>query len=529
MKKIGIVFVVILQALLCAAPLYASQLDEDVPGSTEVLVQGRLVDIRTVGKKLTFFPQYDDSVFDDYLISKLGDGTRYAVSLAEYRGPERICCGRAEQCRIALDADVTLEKPWTQTGETFEIVGVTYYVYENRKVKTGEWTDIPYPAECSHSVVVFGTNLRVAGTPEFGTVIAKVPQLRNSAAYNQTFTILPDGSYLAACTGTGRDKGITMYISRDKGATWSQHGNFSSKKNLVTNYCNLFTHRGAVYIMGVGPDREGLRICRSDDGGLNWTRAVDAESGLLFPGQFHTAPVPMAVADGRIWRACETYPDKDPLMVSAPEDSDLLLASNWTRTNTVGRASTLVDGNKMSGSIIEGNAVVAPDGKVVNLIRTNSTKTSAYATILHTEGVDSLWFDPETDWVRMPGGGKKFTVRRDGGDGLYWALTNPDYKGESNHIGLGYKTGISHSLMRNRLVLLCSSDLVNWMEVKTVLYDPDPFFHGFQYADWMFDGDDIVGVVRVGAPESRGLPVRQHDSNMMTFIRIKDFRTIMEN
>lgn len=501
----------------------------ETPSSTEVLVKGRLIDIRAVGKKSTFFPQYDDSVFDDYLISRLGEGTCYAVSLAEYRGPEQICRGKAENCRIALDADVKLEKPWTSTGETFDIVGIRYYVYENRKAKAGEWVDIPYPEECSHSAIVFGTNLRVVGTREFGTVIAKVPELRKSSAYNETFTILPDGSYLAACTGTGTAPGIIMYISRDKGVSWNRHGNFSSKKNLVTNYCNLFVHRGSVYIMGVGPDRKGLRICRSDDGGMTWTKAVSASTGIILEGTYHTAPVPMAICDGRIWRACETYPEKDPFMISAPEDSDLLDAANWTRTNTVGRASTLVDGCKMSGSIIEGNAVVAPDGKVVNLIRTNSTRTSAYATILHTEGTDRLYFDPDTDWVRMPGGGKKFTVRFDETSMMYWALTNPDFSGEANHMGLGYSTGISHSLMRNRLVLVCSRDLVNWFEVKTMLYDPDPFFHGFQYADWMFDGDDIVGVVRVGAPEERGLPQRQHDSNMMTFIRIKDFRNIMED
>ncbi len=51
----------------------------------------------------------------------------------------------------------------------------------------------------------------------------------------------------------------------------------------------------------------------------------------------------------------------------------------------------------------------------------------------------------------------------------------------------------------------------------------------FQYADWVFDGDDIAAVVRVGAPESRGLPVRQHDSNMMCFVRIENFRDLYWN
>lgn len=493
-------------------------------GKTEVQVRGRLVDVRTVQKKGTFFPQYEDSKFDDYLISKLGEGREYAVSLAEYRGPEQVRCGALEHCLIALDADVNLEKPWVATGEEFEIMGIHYYMYEYRKVKTGEWIDIPYPQQCRYSAVVFGTHVSVSDTPEWGTLIAKVPEIREYSAYNQAFTILPDGSYLAACTGTTPDRGVAMYRSTDKGLTWERYGNFKTSKHQVANYCNLFVHRGSVYICGTGPDREGLRLCRSDDGGLTWTAAKDSRSGIIAQGKFHTAPVPVVVCNGRIWRACETYPDKNPFMISAPEDSDLLDASSWIMTNTVGHGSRLIEGNKMSGSIIEGNAVVSPEGKVVNLIRTNSTKTSAYATILHTEGIDSLYFDPQTDWVRMPGGGKKFTVRFDPVSGMYWALTNPDSEQEFNHIGLGYKVGISHSLMRNKLVLLYSPDLHQWTEAKTLMYDPDPFFHGFQYADWMFEGEDIVGVVRVGAPESRGLPERQHDSNMMTFIRVDNFR-----
>ena len=146
---------------------------------------------------------------------------------------------------------------------------------------------------------------------------------------------------------------------------------------------------------------------------------------------------------------------------------------------------------------------------------------------MHVVGIDSLYFDPARDWVEMPGGGKKFTVRRDPVEGCYWALTNPDSGGDDPimHDGI-YRKGMSRSLERNRLVLVRSFDLVNWVEVATVLYNPDPFFHGFQYADWVFDGDTIAAVVRVGAPESRGLPVRQHDSNMMCFIRIDNFRNL---
>lgn len=491
-------------------------------GDNEVQVRGRLIDVRTITVNGTFFPQNKKSVIGKDLVAFFGKGTEYAVSLMEYRGPEQVRCGRNEKCRIALDADTVLPKPWRATGESFSVCSVTYYIYENARVRTGEWTDIPYPDGCAHSAVVFGTSVSVADVPEFGTIVHRVPKIRKCSAYNQTIAMLPDGSYLAACTSTG--EGTVMYRSQDKGRNWERFGNYSSSENLIGNYHNLFVHRGSVYLMGVGPGREGLRISRSDDGGRTWSVPEDSTCGLILPGKYHTAPVPVLVSGGRIWRACETYPDKDPFVLSAPGDCDLLDASNWTRTNTVGPASTLVDGFKMSGSMIEGNVVEAPDGSVVNIIRTNSNRTSNYATILHVRGIDTLRFNPKTDWVRMPGGGKKFTVRYDPVSGLYWSLTNPDIPEDVSHQGLGYKTGLSHSLMRNRLVLICSPDLVNWDEVRTVLYDPDPFFHGFQYADWVFDGDDIAAVVRVGAPESRGLPVRQHDSNLMIFVRVTNFR-----
>ena len=509
-----------LQALLAPVAVYAQ-------ASDEVLVRGRLIDVRYAFPKQDFFPQYEWKC-SEQVMSVVGKGGAFAVSLHEARGPEQLCCGRAAKARIALDTDSGVPAPWKATGESFYVSGIQYHVYENSRIRTGVWTAVPYPEGCCHSAVVMGEKISVDGVPEFGTVIARVPELRKGAAYNQTMTMLPDGSYLAACTGVGAEKGVSMFISKDKGRSWSRHGSFSTRRNLVANYHNLFVHGGSVYIMGVGPDREGLRICRSDDGGLTWTEARDCRSGLILEGQYHTAPVPMLVSGGRIWRACETYPDKDPFVISAPADADLLDASSWTRTNTVGRGSRNIDGYKMTGSLIEGNMVEAPDGEVINLIRTNSTHTSGFATRLHVSGTDSLYFDPSSDWVAMPGGGKKFTVRRDREGGMYWALTNPDSGQTHFHSGI-YKKGMSHSLERNRLALVCSADLVNWIEVKTVLYDPDPFFHGFQYADWVFDGDDIAAVVRVGAPESRGLPTRQHDSNMMCFVRIENFRDLYRN
>lgn len=490
-------------------------------------VRGKLIDIRTAGGKETVFPQNNDYKFDEVLNSQITAGTRYACSLVEFRGPEQFRLAKKGSCLIALDTDHVGDPGWKPTGEVLEMGhGLVYHVFERRKCEAGEWIDVPYPEGCCHTAIVIGDGIGVADTPEYGTVICKVSELRRKNAYNQTMTMLPDGSLLACCS-MGMPRGPEMFISRDKGETWQPHGSFDARRNKVGNYFNLFVHRGSVYLMGIDRERTGLFISRSDDGGLTWSVPADSHTGVLMKGDYHTAPVPMCYDGGRIWRACETKNGTKyghPFVMSAPEDADLLDAASWTCTNTVTNDIREAMGYTLTGSIIEGNAVNLREGGVVNLIRTNSTSTSKIATILHVHGADSLSFDSGDGIVVMPGGGKKFTCRYDPVSDLYWALTNPDAEEKVTHDGI-YRKGMSHSLMRNRLALICSRDLHEWRVVDdSVLYDPDYFFHGFQYADWVFDGDDIAAVVRVAAPESRGLPQRQHDSNMMTFVRIRNFR-----
>ena len=126
----------------------------------------------------------------------------------------------------------------------------------------------------------------------------------------------------------------------------------------------------------------------------------------------------------------------------------------------------------------------------------------------------------------MPGGGKKFTVRYDTVSGKYWTLANPCYDEDRVRTHTGwYNTRIYPIFLRSRLVLCSSADLRNWTVVKEVISSNNCFFHGFQYTDWEFDGNDIIAVSRTAFPESRGLPIRQHDANMLTFHRITDFRS----
>ena len=137
----------------------------------------------------------------------------------------------------------------------------------------------------------------------------------------------------------------------------------------------------------------------------------------------------------------------------------------------------------------------------------------------------TLAFNPETDLFPMAGGGKKFTINYDEVSGKYWAITNPCFDEDVNktHEGI-YSKGLGAGLLRNRLALVSSTDLRTWDVEALLVSSNNPFFHGFQYVDWVFEGDDIIAVCRCAFEEERGLPERQHDANMLVFFRWENFR-----
>ena len=522
----------VLDGVLPAVPLARKIIWENAPqgdtagiAANEVQVEGSLVDVRTVKRGQKAFPQNDSYLFADDAAAAVGGSIKCAVGLIDGKGVKRMRFGSGETPLVAFDLESV--PGWTPTGKSFVLGTLKYNVFTLDSYKAGEWVDMPSPSGAEHCPFVFGRVINVVGLEEFGdTVISEVARLRSGTISNVCIAKLSDGSLLAACSGAKEAEGLSMFRSTDHGSSWKRYGNFDSAVNLIENYTNLFVMGNTVYLFGVAAGRDGLRVSRSDDGGLTWTVPDSATTGLILSGTYHTAQVPCIVANGRIWRACETYNDDDtskqPFMISAPEDSNLLDASSWTVTNTITNTSYYIGTDRIS-SMIEGNAVQAPDGSVVNLIRSNSAASSNYATMLHVTGTDVLSYDPASDWVAMPGGGKKFTVRYDAKSGLYWSLTNPHTEGDFSHAGI-YSGGLQLSLRRNRLVLISSPDLRTWTQRATVLEDPDPFFHGFQYADWVVDGDDLAVVVRAAYPEVRGLPVRQHDANKFIFVKVKDFR-----
>lgn len=357
-----------------------------------------------------------------------------------------------------------------------------------------------------------------------GVVIDYSPASSGLYIGSPSLAVLPNGDYVASHDffgpkGTERQQGVTVvFKSKNRGRTWEKiaeiKGQFWSK---------LFMYEHGLYLLGTSKEYGNMVIRKSEDGGVTWTTPTDAMSGLLLAGRYHCAPTPVVEHDGRIWRAMEDAmgPVKGwgkmfgSFMMSAPMGSDLLKASSWEKSNTLRYDSTYLAG--YFGGWLEGNAVVAPNGKMVNVLR------AAYehggnekAAIVHISDDGKVaTFNSDSGFVDFPGGSKKFTIHYDKKTKLYYTL--------SNYIPERYKSDYIGNT-RNVLALCSSPNLKNWTVKSIILENPDKQKHGFQYADWQFDGKDIIAVSRTAFDDNETGAHSFHDANYLTFHRIKNFR-----
>lgn len=403
-----------------------------------------------------------------------------------------------------------------------------------RVIKQGQWFSNGFTA----TLVLFlclgelGGKVRGSepdpGVP--GVVIAHYPASSGIYVGSPSLAVLPDGTYIASHDGFGpqHEFGRTyLFASEDGGASWYSIGNVDEQSTST-----LFVHRGKLYLMGLG--KRAIVLQRSDDGGRSWTEPHDDQSGLILSGhRFTTAPTPIVECDGRLWRALEVAEppgrwarDFHAFTMCAPVDVDLLRADNWTTSNRIAPESSWLDGSFVGW--LEGNAVGCPDDKVVNVLRVNYSAWdgSKAAIIRLSRDGRTATFDAEKDLIDFPGGAKKFTIRFDPHSNRFWSLTTPLLR-RHHKDGSDYQGGNPEST-RNTLALVSSADLKQWDVRAIVLYHPEVTVHGFQYADWQIDGDDIVAVSRTAYDDGQGGAHTMHDANYLTFHRIREFRTSPE-
>ena len=359
-----------------------------------------------------------------------------------------------------------------------------------------------------------------------GVVISHLPANGGKYVGSPSICILPNGDYVASHDEFGpasnewRSAVTRIFHSSDKGVSWKE---ISVINGLF--WSNLFVHNNALYNIGTNKHHGNLVIRRSTDGGKTWTNPYNGKNGLLLEGEYHTSSMPMMIHNGRIWRAVEyaTAPTTDwgkrysAMVISAPVNADLLDAKNWRKTNHLMYDPTYLDGK--FGAWLEGNVVVNPEGKMLNILRVGvPAGVDEYAAMVEiSKDGKKASFNPATGFVHFPGGAKKFMIRYDPQSKLYWTIHST--------VASQFKE-LNPSQVRNTLVLSSSTDLRDWQTHEILLSHPDQVYHGFQYVDWQFEGDDIIFASRTAFDDETGGAVNNHDANYLTFHRIKDFKNL---
>jgi hypothetical protein len=355
-----------------------------------------------------------------------------------------------------------------------------------------------------------------------GVVIDHSPAATRSYIGSPSIAILPNGEYVASHDsfgpGSTNDRSA-IFGSSDRGVTWHKLAELEGQW-----WSTLFVHRDALYILGTTKEYGNIVIRRSTDGGRTWTTPASSTSGLLrYDGQYHCAPTPVITHNGRLWRAFE---HRDPAkgwgvtfragMLSVPLDADLLQAASWASSNFVPSDATWVNGT--FGGWLEGNAVVTKDGRLLDILRVDTAGYPEQAALVQiSPDGRTASFDPKTGFIDFPGGAKKFTIRHDPKSDLYWSL--PSVVPEA------YQSKVKPAGMRNTLALTSSPDLMHWTVRCVLLQHVDRTVHGFQYVDWLFDGDDIIAACRTAYDDDGTGAHSFHDANFLTFHRIANFRS----
>ena len=302
-----------------------------------------------------------------------------------------------------------------------------------------------------------------------------------------------------------------IFRSDDNGESW-----YYLSELMPCFWGKLFMHRGVLYMLSCSTEYGDLLIGKSEDGGRTFSAPVTLLRGLggkLKSVGVHKNPQNILSYGGRLYETLEwgswgnTEYYHAAMVMSCDENDDLMNPESWHFTMPVkydpsweGVAEDGFKGN------IEGTLCVAPDGKLYNYMRYQTEEKKILVYRVNTDDPDAPLTYSHA--VEFPGNLSKFMIQYDEVSGRYYSIVSRRIDDPKTR--------------RNLLSLLSSADLVQWdLECDLIdRRDEDPQKVGFQYVDFLFDGEDIIYLCRTATNHANNF----HNANYSTFHRIKNFR-----
>jgi hypothetical protein len=347
-------------------------------------------------------------------------------------------------------------------------------------------------------------------------------------------TLLPSGRVLVAAPRwqlKGNERSVLIARSSDGGRRWRPLA------SLPYHDATPFVVNHSLYMFVQPQNWKDVYFTRSEDEGETWANPVK-----IFEGSYWNTSTGMVTTKDHLYWALDADNWASTVAISADLSKDLLHPSAWRMSNAVRRpetpqtlrrnlfppASARWTHQWKGDTWLEPN-VVRVNGRIRVILRMivdeYATANLAAVCDLHDDGerlhLSFGQFDP------LPGGQNKFFILYDPVSPLFWMLSNLVTDSQdvfNNHdalIATGYLGGTGNE--RRFLMLSYSVDASNWFSAGCVARGTN-ILQSFMYPSASVSGPDLILTSRTSRNGHN-----QHDADLVTFHRVKNFRSLAMN